>query len=263
MVLHAGKSNSLRWSADGAARRERFYYGQSLVNPAGWASRPRWEADAELMLVALEPAWLEKLAAESDLPGPLEIIPRFHLNDPFLAMLVERLVSEYEQSHPADLLYAQSLVQALAAHVIRTAGSQHRAPPSYGGALPPRRLARVIDHMNAFLSSRLTLDDLAAVAGLSPSHFARSFRAATGWAPHQYLIRLRLERAREALLNTDLPAALVAQQCGFADQSHLTRTMQTHTGQSPRALRVQRDARPAGYGRQYGQQEEGIRDWAG
>jgi AraC family transcriptional regulator len=242
VVVHSGTSTNLRWSADGRARRERFHRGQALVNPAGWASRPRWEEDVELMLVALEPAWLEKLATESDLPGTLEITPSFHLNDPFMAMLVERLVTEYEQSHPADPLYTQSLVQALGAHIIKTTAHRGRVLPEPGGGLPPRRLNRVIDHMNSYLASRLTLEELAAVAGFSPSHFTRAFRASTGQAPHQYLIRLRLERARQALLVSDLPVASIARMCGFADQSHLTRTMRLHTGHTPRALRSSHDS---------------------
>ncbi|WP_435224469.1 hypothetical protein [Streptomyces sp. Tue6028] len=79
VVVHTGGSADLSWTADGRPRRERFHRGQALVNRAGWASRPRWEQDAELMVVALEPAWLEKLATESALPGPLELAPRYHL----------------------------------------------------------------------------------------------------------------------------------------------------------------------------------------
>ncbi|MFH9353422.1 helix-turn-helix domain-containing protein [Kitasatospora sp. NPDC017646] len=71
----------------------------------------------------------------------------------------------------------------------------------------------------------------------SPSHFTRVFRASTGQSPHQYLVRLRLERARRALLTTDTPIAAIAQLCGFADQSHLTRTMRLHSGLTPAGLR--------------------------
>ncbi|MEU8515394.1 helix-turn-helix transcriptional regulator [Kitasatospora sp. NPDC048722] len=240
LAVHAGTSADLAWSADGRPRRERFHRGQALINPAGWASRPRWGQDAELMVVALEPAWLEKLATESDLPGPLELAPRFHLTDPFLAMLVERLVAEYEGPRPADPLYAQSLLQALAAHLIRTAATRGPGLPERDGGLTPKRLDRVVDHMNGYLDGRLSLTDLAAVAGVSPSHFTRAFRASTGQSPHQYLVRLRLEHARRALLTTDTPIAAIAQLCGFADQSHLTRTMRLHTGTTPSALRASR-----------------------
>ncbi|WP_031074903.1 helix-turn-helix domain-containing protein [Streptomyces sp. NRRL WC-3742] len=242
VVVHTGRSADLHWSVDGRPRRERFHPGQALINPAGLAVRPRWEQDTELLLVALEPAWLEKLATESDLPGPLELAPRYHLTDPFLGMLVERLVAEYEGAQPADPLYAQSMLQALAAHLIRTAATRRPTGPEPEGGLTPKRLNRVIDHMNGYLDGRLALPELAAVAGVSPSHFTRAFRASTGQSPHRYLVRLRLERARRVLLTTDTPIAAVAQLCGFADQSHLTRTMRLHTGVTPAGLRAAREA---------------------
>ncbi|MFI7006314.1 helix-turn-helix domain-containing protein [Streptomyces sp. NPDC050145] len=238
LAVHSGTSTNLAWSADGFARRERFHRGQSLINPAGWACRPRWQEDVELMLVALDPVWLEKLAAEAGLPGSLEITPSFRLSDPFLAMMVERLVLEYEQPGPADLLYAQSLVQAVAAHVIKVSAARGGPDPGPSAALPPRRLAHVLDYVHTHLGEPITLDTLARLAGVSPSHFSRVFRASTGHSPHQYLLRKRLDRARAALLDTDTPIAVIAEACGFADQSHLTRTMRRHLGLTPRALRA-------------------------
>ncbi len=75
---------------------------------------------------------------------------------------------------------------------------------------------------------------------MSPSHFTRVFRAATGRSPHQYVLGQRLERARRALLTTDTAIADIAGACGFADQSHLTRTMRRHLGLTPNALRTNR-----------------------
>jgi AraC family transcriptional regulator len=194
----------------------------------------------ELMLVAFDPAWLEKLADEGGFRGTLEITPDYHRNDPFLAMMVERLVLEYEQKGPADTLYAQSLVQAVAAHVIKTAASRGAGPAPAPSGLPPRRLTQVTDYIHTHLAERVALDDLARVAGVSPSHFTRIFRASTGQSPHQYVLGQRLEQARRALLTTDTAIADIADACGFADQSHLTRTMRRHLGLTPSALRTDR-----------------------
>ncbi|MER5503472.1 MULTISPECIES: AraC family transcriptional regulator [unclassified Streptomyces] len=236
LVVHTGRSASLSWSADGAARRERFHAGEALVNPAGWASRPRWQDDVELLLLALEPAWLEKLAAEDGAAGRFELEPRFHFTDPLLKMLVERLVAEFERPGVPDGLYAESLVQAAAAVIMRVCGGAGGRDAREGG-LPPRRLAEVLDFIHANLSSRIGLEDLATVAGVSASHFTRAFRASVGESPHQYVMQLRLERARQALLNTNRPIADIAVEHGFADQSHLTRMMRRHTGTTPGLLR--------------------------
>lgn len=236
LVVHTGRSANLRWSAEGKACRERFHTGEALVNPAGWASRPRWQDDVELLLLAMEPAWLEKLAAEDGAAGRFELEPRFHFADPLLRMLVERLVTEFEGPKVADLLYAESLVQAAAAVVMRVCGSARSLPAREGG-LPPRRLAEVLDFIHANLAARIGLADLAAVAGVSASHFTRAFKASVGESPHRYLMQLRLEGARRALLVSNRPIAEIALEHGFADQSHLTRMMRRHTGTTPGLLR--------------------------
>ncbi|WFB06031.1 AraC family transcriptional regulator [Streptomyces sp. LX-29] len=235
-MVHTGRSANLRWSADGTACRERFHAGEALVNPAGWASRPRWQDDVELLLLAMEPAWLEKLAAEEGAEGGFELAPRFHFTDPLLTMLVERLVTEFERPGAPDALYTESLVQAAAALVMRACGST-AGPPEREGGLPPRRLAEVLDFIHANLASRIRLADLAGVAGVSASHFTRAFKASVGESPHRYVTQLRLERARRALLTTNRPIADIALEHGFADQSHLTRMMRRHTGTTPGLLR--------------------------
>ncbi|MFF5717187.1 helix-turn-helix domain-containing protein [Streptomyces buecherae] len=236
LVVHTGRPTNLRWSADGAPRRERFHMGEALVNPAHWASRPRWQDDVELLLLGIEPGWLEKLAAEGGATGKVELAPRYHFTDPLLRTLLERLVAEYAGPGPADPLYAQSLVQAAAAVVLRVAGRGGPAAARAGG-LAPRRLAEVVDFIHAHLARRVTLAELAAVAGVSESHFTRAFRASTGASPHQYVLQRRLDHARRELVRTDRPIAEIAAEAGFADQSHLTRTMRRHDGATPRLLR--------------------------
>ncbi|MCT7355178.1 hypothetical protein N4P33_23925 [Streptomyces sp. 15-116A] len=89
-------------------------------------------------------------------------------------MLVERLVAEFERPSGADRLYAESLLQAVCALVIRTCGSPGRETAAVrDGGLPPRRLAEVLDFIHANVASRVALEDLAAVAGFSASHFTR------------------------------------------------------------------------------------------
>ncbi|MFD5654037.1 helix-turn-helix transcriptional regulator [Streptomyces sp. NPDC127039] len=236
LVVHTGRSSGLRWSADGAARRERFHAGEALVNPAGWASRPSWQDEVELLLLALEPGWPEKLAAEDGVAGRFELEPRFYLTDLLLKMLVERLVAEFERPGVPDGLYAESLVQAAAAVIMRVCGGAGSRDVREGG-LPQRRLAEVLDFIHANLPSRMGLEDLAGVAGVSASHFTRAFRASVGEPPRQYVMRRRLERARRSLLTTNRSIAEIAAEHGFADQSHLTRMMRRHTGTTPGLLR--------------------------
>jgi AraC family transcriptional regulator len=104
--------------------------------------------------------------------------------------------------------------------------------------LSPEQLRRVTDYIHECLDQDISLDDLAACAHLSPSHFTRVFKAATGLAPHQYIILQRVERAKTLLETKNLSIAQAAQQVGFYDQSHFVRHFKRIYGVSPTALRV-------------------------
>ena len=91
--------------------------------------------------------------------------------------------------------------------------------------------------ISAAISHRGIRHDVAAVAGLSPSHFKSLFRASVGLPVHQYLIRRRVERAKSLLGEGRMPISQIAFETGFAHQSHLARHMRRVLGLSPKALR--------------------------
>jgi transcriptional regulator GlxA family with amidase domain len=99
----------------------------------------------------------------------------------------------------------------------------HRSAPS---------IERALAHIHRHLGERLPLDDLAHVAGLSVWRFATVFRRHVGQAPHRYICTLRVRRA-QALLDAGMPAACVASETGFYDQSHLSRHFKSVCGMTP------------------------------
>src|SRR5208283_852175 len=98
-------------------------------------------------------------------------------------------------------------------------------------------LAGVLDYIEQNMEGRLTLSRLADVASLSVFAFVRSFKGATGVPPHRYIIRRRVERAKELLTDRALSIADVAHRCGFGDQSAFTTVFRRLTCQTPRAFR--------------------------
>jgi transcriptional regulator GlxA family with amidase domain len=98
--------------------------------------------------------------------------------------------------------------------------------------------------MEANLGERFSLEMLAEAAGMSRFHFARVFRIATGYSPMEFLMRQRVARGKDILLQGDMSICDVAALLGFCDQSHFTRTFRRVTGMSPREyLRKCADAR--------------------
>lgn len=116
----------------------------------------------------------------------------------------------------------------------------HARMPRAAPAQASIRFAPVIDYLHAHLAERLGLDQLAAVAGLSPFHFLRQFRAQHHATPQQMLMALRLSRAKR-LLDAGIPPAQVAADTGLSDQAHLTRAFARRYGVTP--ARYQRQVR--------------------
>jgi AraC family transcriptional regulator len=106
-----------------------------------------------------------------------------------------------------------------------------------GGGLPPGRLRRVCDFVWEHLEERIRLSDLAAQVGLSPYHFLRAFKAATGQTPHAYVLGSRIAEAKRLLTQTDDSLAEIAAAVGFSSQSHLATQFRRATGVTPGTFR--------------------------
>ena len=105
------------------------------------------------------------------------------------------------------------------------------------GGLPPRALRSVREFIEAHLEENISIQALAATAGLSMYHFARAFKQSEGVTPHHYLMRRRVRRAQDLLATTDLPLSEIALASGFADQSHCARRFREHVGVTPSSYR--------------------------
>jgi AraC family transcriptional regulator len=105
-------------------------------------------------------------------------------------------------------------------------------------ALQKWRLKRVVEYVENHLSAKITLSDLAAVAGLSRMHFAYQFRVATGSRPHKFLLQQRIRRAEDLLKDTTIPIVEVALTVGFQTQAHFTTVFKRLVGCTPQRWRA-------------------------
>ena len=107
------------------------------------------------------------------------------------------------------------------------------------GTLPQYKLQQVIDYIQAYLDSDLSLNQLAASVQMSPHYFSRLFKETTGFTPHKYVINCRIERAKELLKQGKLSIAEIAKEVGFVDQSHLNRCFKRKIGITPKQFLLQ------------------------
>ena len=163
----------------------------------------------------------------------------FH--DPLIEQIARAVHGEMVNPAPGGQMLVETLASALGVHVLRHHSNLSPASipiPRARGALDGRRLQRVMDFIEMHLDQDVTLDVLAGEACLSPFHFARAFKAATGVTPHRYLTVRRLERAKSLLADNQLPLAAIAAACGFSSQAHFTKSFKDATGATPGVYRA-------------------------
>jgi AraC-like DNA-binding protein len=156
---------------------------------------------------------------------------------PVASILIE-LLGSAESALARDSAKARQLITRATAILIAELDGQREAAatsprPSRRWALSPWQKRRVLEHIDQSLDGPIKIDDLAGIARLSTSYFARAFRADFGRSPHGYIIDQRIRRAQELMLTTDKSLAAIAVACGLSDHAHLTRLFRRAVGETP------------------------------
>jgi AraC family transcriptional regulator len=240
LVLVHRPSEECEFRYEGVKRHIPPPAGSILVIPAGVPVRWRWAGRNDSLHVSLEPGLVAQVAAESfDLdPGRVVVPPLDQLHLPPLRAALGAVDAELAAGGGGGSFAAEALANVLAVHLIRHLAAPRRPERGRDGALPRGRLRSVVEYVEERLGAGLTLRQLAAAARLSPYHFARQFRAATGLPPHQYVILRRVERAKQLLQAGDLCLAEVAAHVGFSDQSQFCHHFKRLVGVSPGQFRM-------------------------
>jgi AraC family transcriptional regulator len=161
------------------------------------------------------------------------------LHDELIRQVGSSLLAEMQAPSAASAMRVERMALALTARISDryVSGVPQSGPLRTRHMLDELRLRRVLQYMAEHLEDEISLDDLAAVACLSPFHFVRMFARRMGMPPHRYLGHLRLERAKTLLAVTRLPMADIAFACCFSSQSNFSRAFRRATGQSPLSYR--------------------------
>ena len=116
-------------------------------------------------------------------------------------------------------------------------GESSPLPHRWSG-LAPHRLKRVLACIDLRLAEPIQVCELADEVHMSPFHFTRMFKLATGHSPHKFITLKRVERAKELLATSDLPIAAIATAVGYQTQAHFTGVFSRHAGTTPKVFRV-------------------------
>ncbi|TWI47969.1 AraC family transcriptional regulator [Pseudomonas duriflava] len=207
----------------------------------GESSRWYWMNDIEVSHIYISQSLMAKVAAEIFQKDIDRIFVDHYpiINDAALSRLMESYESESLSDEPGSGFYAQALEIQLCIHLIRRymkcIGRDKTA-----SCISKAKLDALQRYITTHLAATISVKDMAAIVGLSPSHFVRVFGTIFGVSPHQYVQAQRLKRAERLLALHNVPLKAVAMDCGFADQSHMTRLFKEKLSMTPKEYREKR-----------------------
>jgi AraC family transcriptional regulator len=186
----------------------------------------------QLILQVDEQTLCETFGPQIDVDSALA--PRLMVSNARLRRLGQIIAEECAAGAAMSTAYGDSITMAVLSALAGAADDDGEQVEARGG-LAPWLLTRMTQYLLDNLSERLELDTQAAIAGLSKSHYCRAFKTSLGLSPHQWLLNARIEKAKQHLLENELPLAEIALAVGFTDQAHFTHTFSRLQGVSPRS----------------------------
>ena len=241
LILFSRPPEELDLLYEGVKRHVPPPAGAILVVPAGSPTLWRWSGSFHSLHIFLEPGLVARVAAEEfDLdPARLTIPPLDGLDLPHLRAAMWAVDAELTAGGAGGSLAAESLANVLAVHLIRHVSAPRQPTHRRAGTLPRGKLRAVVEYVEEHLDAGPTLEQMAAIARLSPNYFACQFHRATGLPPHQYVIARRVERAKQFLqTESDFSLAEIAASTGFSDQSQFSHHFKRLLGVTPGQFRT-------------------------
>lgn len=220
--------------------------GDIFIVPPGVATEWHNAGPCEVLLVLLMHSLLTDLALTAfDLdPARVQLREQIATPDPLIQAILQALLTEEQTPGLGEQLYIESLLNTLMLHLFRHHLTHPQPSLTFKGGLAPSTLHHIRDYIRENLAHDLSLATLAKEANLSTYHFAHLFSRSMGESVHQFVIRHRVEAAKQLLLLETLTLPEVAARVGFADQSHLGRHCKALLGVTPNILRKERKNLP-------------------
>ncbi len=229
---------------DGEVLDFTFQKDDIIVTPAGMRSGWRWYARSDVIVVTLDPMKVERFA-QTELgmlldPQQFRDLPLF--SDPDLCAAGVMLRDALEMNDMPSTVMFEALSRVLLVKLLQRYGKRRAEEVALSARFTSRHYQRVLAFVQTRLDRTITVDELAAEAGMSPSHFSRVFKETLGSTPMQYVMAYRIEQAMKMMEDATRPLGEIALDCGFADQAHFSRSFKQVTGQTPRSFRATKTA---------------------
>ena len=222
---------------DGEHRDFTYHKNEIIVTPAGVESGWKWHVKTKCIIITLDPAKFEQFA-QTELgillsTEQLKDLPQFLDED------ITQSGIQLKESLRCDLgsqVMFESYARIFLTKLILKYGLQEEEY-NFSKSFTAQHYKQVLDYIAVNYGNNILLEDMAAQASLSPSHFSRLFKQTIGQSPYQFLMSYRIEQAKKMLDNPHKLMVDIAIGCGFSDQAHFSRIFKKIEGLTPKQYR--------------------------
>ena len=176
---------------------------------------------------------LDEVAYAHQAPRVDQLVWPLGAFDPVVYHMAKTFLFSQEQPHRTSKIFSDHLLHAMNCHFVCSYGGVALSAPRFRGGLSTLQMRRATELLEAHLDGKIGLQQVADACQLSISHFARAFKQTFRRPPYKWLLERRVDKARDLMINSRLPIADIAAQCGFADQSALNRSFKRIHGVTP------------------------------
>lgn len=213
------------------------YIGTINFDPAYTPRKLIHNQISEAIILSLDPDFVLSINSDQINPDRIELLQSYGKEDQIIFQIGQALKNELRLGNSYQI-YVESLTACLSAHLLRHYSTAKFEIKEYKGGLAKKKLGRVIEYIDNYLSEDISLKMLANLSGLSQFYFSRQFKKSMGVSPHQYIIKKRVNKAKYLLAKEKLDISEISLICGFTDQSHLNRHFKRLTGVTPKVFRT-------------------------
>lgn len=239
IVSYQRGSTQMERRFEGGWTRTQCNAGDISLLTRSQGSHWHWTEEIDVAHAYLSEALVSKVAADvlERQVADIRLLDLLQTRDPVVSSIVDTMFLESGSRGVGGALYVEALSTQLVVHLLRKYVSVTYREAATRGGLPQAMCRRLVEYIETRLHEGVTLADLGSVSGMGAWTLGRRFRQSFGKAPHAYIIDQRVARAQRLLALGTLPVKAIASSCGFADQAHMTRVLQSRLGLTPAALR--------------------------
>jgi len=218
---------------DNRFKQEQIHAGDVCLVPAYTQHRIHSKGEQGLIMISFEPSFLKQSIPEFIDSDNIELLPHFAQPDPLIHQIGLSLKTALQTNSPGNRFYAESLGVALVAHLMQF--YTNKKYPLEDNNISPEdaKIKQAKDYINAHLNEKLSLEVIAATIGMSQYHFCRVFKETTGLTPWQYVIKKRIELAKQLLKIPQLSIVEISHQLGYSTPAQFSNFFRKHMGISP------------------------------